>query len=249
MKALVIAAGLGSRLKPYTNNLPKSLVLIGKKTILESQLDIYKSLKIKDLNLIVGYKREKFRLKKLNYFINKDYKKNNILESLFFAKKKLNGNCIISYSDIIFKKSVVKKLMKSKDDVSIVVDENWKKAYKGRTMHPVSQAENVLFDRQNFLKRAGKNIKATESDAEFIGMIKLNLQGCRLFKKYFKIAKKLYKNKKFFNAKNIQKAYLTDFFNFLIERKIKIRCIKIKNNWMEIDTIQDYKKAQNFFKK
>ena len=59
-------------------------------------------------------------------------------------------------------------------------------------------------------------------------------QICRHFPKKFR-----FKNKKFYNAKNIQKAYLTDFFNFLIEREIKIRCIKIKNNWMEIDTVQD----------
>lgn len=91
-------------------------------------------------------------------------------------------------------------------------------------------------------------MSANKSNAEFIGMIKLNSRGCELFKKYYKIAKKLFKNKKFYNAKNIQKAYLTDFFNFLIEREIKIRCIKIKNNWMEIDTVQDYKRAQNFFK-
>ena len=248
MKAVVIAAGLGSRLKPYTNNLPKSLVPINGISILECQFNVYRSLKVKNINVIVGYKKEKFKFRNINYFTNKNYKKNNILESLFFAKSKLTGNCIISYSDILFKRSVVKKLIKSKDAISIVVDENWKKAYKGRTMHPVSQAENVLFNKSNFLLKAGKNLSANKSNAEFIGMIKLNSRGCELFKKYYKIAKKLFKNKKFYNAKNIQKAYLTDFFNFLIEREIKIRCIKIKNNWMEIDTVQDYKRAQNFFK-
>ena len=86
MRAIIIAAGLGSRLKPYTNNLPKILVKIGKTNILENQLKVFKSLNIRDINLIVGHKKEKFERKKIKYFFNKEYKKNNILESLFYAR-------------------------------------------------------------------------------------------------------------------------------------------------------------------
>ena len=62
MRAIIIAAGLGSRLKPYTNNLPKILVKIGKTNILENQLKVFKSLNIRDINLIVGHKKEKFEI-------------------------------------------------------------------------------------------------------------------------------------------------------------------------------------------
>ena len=63
MRAIIIAAGLGSRLKPYTNNLPKILVKIGKTNILESQLKVFKSLNIRDINLIAGHKKEQFKKK------------------------------------------------------------------------------------------------------------------------------------------------------------------------------------------
>lgn len=248
MKAIIIAAGLGSRLNPYTDEIPKPLVKIGDKTILSSQLEVFKSIGVKKIHVIVGYKKEKFKYKKINYIHNDQFKKNNILESLFYASSKMNSNCIISYSDIIFKKSIVKKLIKSKDNISILVDTNWKKIYKGRTLHPISQAENVSFNKNFSVKKTGKQLTAKQSDGEFIGMLKLNAKGCEIFKKYYNIAKKKYKNKKFYNAKTFKKAYLTDFFNFLIDHKINIKCINIKNNWMEIDTTQDYKRAQNFFK-
>ena len=90
MRAIIIAAGLGSRLKPYTNNLPKILVKIENTNILESQLKVFKSLNIRDINLIVGHKKEQFETKKIKYFFNKEYKKNNILESLFYARSKMN---------------------------------------------------------------------------------------------------------------------------------------------------------------
>jgi len=249
MKAIIIAAGLGSRLKPYTNEIPKPLVKIGNKTILQNNLYIFNYLGKKDRHVIVGYKKEKFKYKKINYIYNAQFEKNNILESLFCASSKMNSECIISYSDIIFKKSIVKKLIKSKEDISILVDTNWKKTYKGRTLHPISQAENVSFNKELFVKKAGKHFTEKQSNGEFIGMVKINTKGCKIFKKYYKIAKKKYKSKKFYNAKTFKKAYLTDFFNFLIDHKINIKCVNIKNNWMEIDTIQDYKKAQNFFKK
>ena len=92
MKAFIIAAGLGSRLRPYTKNLPKCLVKIGTKTILDSQLEVFKSLDIKNINIIVGFKKNKFKKKEVNYFYNKDFKKNNILESLFYARKKISKN-------------------------------------------------------------------------------------------------------------------------------------------------------------
>ena len=75
MRAIIIAAGLGSRLKPYTNNLPKILVKIGNTNILESQLKVFKSLNIRDINLIVGHKKEQFETKKIKYFLTKNIKK------------------------------------------------------------------------------------------------------------------------------------------------------------------------------
>lgn len=246
IKAIIIAAGQGTRLRPYTNKIPKSLLKIRNKSILERQIEIYKSLKIKDINIIVGYKKEKIKFNNINLINNIDYKNNNILESLFFAKKKMNSTCIISYSDIIFKKKIIKKLLKSKKNISILIDTNWKKNYKGRTMHPISQAENVYFDDNSNLIKSGKNLNLKESNGEFIGILKISNKGTKIFKKFYKAAKSKYSKKKFFNAKNIKKAYLTDFFNYLISKNININCTKIKNNWMEIDTIQDYKRAQYF---
>ena len=61
-KALIIAAGLGSRLKKHTENLPKCMLDFGGKTLLQRQLDSYKKCGIKDISLIRGYKKEKDKL-------------------------------------------------------------------------------------------------------------------------------------------------------------------------------------------
>ena len=78
---------------------------------------------------MLGTKKE---LQKLKYkcFENRNYKKNNILNSLFSAKKIIKGNILISYSDIIFKSRLIKKLLSSKSDITVLVDKEWKKLQK-----------------------------------------------------------------------------------------------------------------------
>ena len=125
-KVLIIAAGLGSRLKKHTENLPKCMLDFGGKTLLQRQLDAYKKCGIKDISLIRGYKKEKINFKGIKYFENTDYKNNNILNSIFYAEKIINGNIIISYSDILFDSSVVERTLDSDHDISVVVDIDWR---------------------------------------------------------------------------------------------------------------------------
>ena len=250
VKALIIAAGLGSRLKKHTENLPKCMLDFGGKTLLQRQLEAYNKNNIKDISLIRGYKKEKINYKGLRYFENKDYKNNNILNSIFYAEKIINGNIIISYSDILFDPTVVQRTMDSNHDISVVVDIDWRGYYVGRKDHPISEAENVIFNSNNEVEKIGKiNTGNEEVHGEFIGMIKLSNRGAEIFKEHFHRLKKIYWNKPFQRAKIFQKAYLTDFIQELVDIGIKVHCVIIESGWKEIDTVEDYKKALAGFNK
>ena len=250
VKALIIAAGLGSRLKKHTENLPKCMLDFGGKTLLQRQLEAYNKNNIKDISLIRGYKKEKINYKGLRYFENKDYKNNNILNSIFYAEKIINGNIIISYSDILFDPTVVQRTMESNHDISVVVDIDWRGYYVGRKDHPISEAENVIFNSNNEVEKIGKiNTGNEEVHGEFIGMIKLSSRGAEIFKEHFHRLKKIYWNKPFQRAKIFQKAYLTDFIQELVDIGIKVHCVIIESGWKEIDTVEDYKKALVGFNK
>ena len=249
-KALIIAAGLGSRLKKHTENLPKCMLDFGGKTLLQRQLDAYKKCGVKDISLIRGYKKEKINYKGIKYFENTDYKNNNILNSIFYAEKIINGNIINSYSDILFDSSVVERTLDSDHDISVVVDIDWRGYFVGRKDHPISEAENVIFNSNNEVEKIGKiNTGKEEVHGEFIGMIKLSDRGTEIFKEHFHRLKKIYWNKPFQRAKIFQKAYLTDFIQELVDIGIKVHCVIIESGWKEIDTVEDYKKALVGFNK
>ena len=156
MKAIIIAAGIGSRLSPFTDDLPKCMLQFGGKTLLQRQLEVFKTYSIKNIVLIKGYKKEKIDYPGIKYYINDSYLNNNILNSLFYAEKEIKGEVIISYSDILFKKQVVEKLLTSKKDISIVVDIDWKENYKGHKYHPTEEAEKVVLGNSNNVLEIGK---------------------------------------------------------------------------------------------
>ena len=249
-KTLIIAAGLGSRLKDHTENTPKCMLDFGGKTLLQRQLSSYKKNGVNDISLIRGYKKNKINYKGIKYFDNNDYKDNNILNSIFYGEEVINGNIIISYSDILFEPFVVKRAMESDHDISVIVDVDWRDYYINRKDHPLSEAENVIFNSNNEVVKIGKiSSEKEEVHGEFIGMIKLNHRGCEILKQNFHRVKKLYWDKPFQRAKIFQKAYLTDMIQELVDIGIKVHCVIIERGWKEIDTVEDYKKALIDFKK
>ena len=248
-KTLIVAAGLGSRLKGHTENLPKCMLDFGGKTLLERQLSVYRNCGIKNISVVRGYKKNKINYKNLKYFDNKDYEDNNVLNSIFCGEKEINGNVIIAYSDILFESSVVRRLLESDHDISVVVDIDWRGYYVGRKDHPIEEAENVIFNSNNEVVKMGKiATEKQEVHGEFIGMIKLKHRGAEIFKQNFHRVKRIYWNKPFQRAKIFQQAYLTDMIQELVDIDIKVHCVIIERGWKEIDTVEDYQKAIQEFK-
>ena len=248
-KSLIVAAGLGSRLKDHTENTPKCMLDFGGKTLLQRQLSSYKKCGIDDISLVRGYKKNKIDYKDIKYFDNDDFKNNNILNSIFYAEEEINGNIIISYSDILFEPFVVQRALDSDHDISVVVDIDWRDYYIDRKEHPLTEAENVIFNSNNEVVKIGKIASEKEEvHGEFIGMIKLNHRGCEIFKQNFHRVKKFFWNKPFQRAKVFQKAYLTDMIQELVDIGVKVHCVIIERGWKEIDTVEDYKKALFDFK-
>jgi len=249
MKAIIIAAGAGNRLRPLTADLPKCMLKLGGKTLLQRQLEAFRAYKIKNAVLIKGFKAEKINYPGIKYYINENYQNNNILNSLFYAEEEIEGEVIISYSDILFEKQVVERLIESKKDISIVVDIDWRGYYEERKDHPIEEAENVIFDAENNVVEIGKILtKKHDVHGEFIGMMKLTSRGSDILKKHYNRSKKLFWGKPFQRAPIFEKAYITDMIQEMVDLGVPIHCVIIERGWKEIDTAEDYKKALKEFK-
>jgi len=250
LPAIVIAAGLGSRMGGFTEDFPKCLIPIAGRTILEHQLAAFNANGITDVTVIVGHQRNKVIGNRalpgsLRFIENDDYPNNNILGSLMYAEGQMDRGFIASYSDIVYTSAVVSKLLSAPGDIVAVVDTKWHTKYDGRTAHPPSEAEKAVVDGSGRIQKIGKTLDASDKDCgEFIGFLKCTAAGAEIFKKFFHRAKNEFVDGPFIRAQSFKKAYITDFLQYLIDNGQEVRAALIDSDWCEIDTEQDVERAK-----
>ena len=243
MKAIIIGAGSGTRLGEYTRNSPKPLLKINGKPLIQYQIDLFKKNNIDEIYVIVGSHSEQFNI---DTKIIKDIEhiEHNIFGSLFVASDKINNDVLISYTDIIYEEKILNQILNSKSDIGIAVDLDWRKNYNNRTMHPTSEAENVIIQDGKIIE-IRKNINYENNIGEFLGVMKLTTMGSKVL---FQMMEELKNYKgKFHYADSVKKAYLTDVIQEMIDRGNTVNPIIIKGKWCEIDTVQDLENTREKF--
>ncbi len=242
MKAIIVAAGLGSRLLPLTADRPKSALKLDGRSLIDRQLDTFRALGIDDITIVTGYHAEKLQLPGVKTRHNDAYESNNILLSLMYAEDQLTGDVVVSYSDIVYDQEVVEQLLAAEGDILAVCDVDWRDAYVGRVEHPLEQAEKAIFDGDR-IRSIGKHLAAEDADAEFIGMIRLSASGADSLRETFHDLVPRFTGRPFQAAKRFESAYLTDMLQELIDRGHEVRPVVIHGGWREIDTIEDFRNA------
>ena len=244
-----MAAGLGSRLGKLGKNIPKGMITIFGKTLIERQIEIFHNCGINDITIITGHNSEVIKYPNVDYIKNPNYATTNMNESLFCAREKFDDSILVSYADIIFEQQIIEQILKFRQDIGVAINLDWKKNYENRTMHTLSEAENVLIENSNVVQLR-KNITECISNqkiGEFLGIIKLSKKGAAyILEKYLKL--KNNHNGVFHSSSSFQKSYLTDMLQEIVDSKAIVYPIVTKGLWMEIDTAEDLKRAENLLK-
>ena len=244
MNAIILAAGLGTRLLPETENIPKGMVKLFDKSLIEMQIDIFKKCGIDDISIVRGYLAEKINFPSITYFKNENFSTTHQNESIYCARQKLNDT-IICYADLIFDISIIKKMINFKGDIGIAVRSDWKSHYKGRILHPLSEADNVLIDESGKIIEIRKNIQKPNSNiGEFLGIVRLSSKGSSLFLKRFSEPHV----GTFHSSPSIKQSILPDMLQELIDLGINVEPVMISEKWSEVDTPQDLDFARKNFK-
>ena len=247
MNVIILAAGMGTRLLPETQNIPKGMVKLFDKSLIEIQIDIFKKCGIDDISIVTGYLAEKINFPSINYFKNENFSTTAGNESVYCAKQKLNDT-IICYADLVFDISIIKKMIDFNGDVGIAVKSDWESRYVERTLHPISEADNVLFDESGKIIEVRKNIQKPNSNiGEFLGIMRLSSKCSSLFLKKFSELKESHVGT-FHSSPSLKQSILNDMIQELIDLGINVEPVMISEKWCEIDTLQDLDFAKKKFK-
>ena len=249
MRAIILGAGSGSRMGQHTKDIPKVLLDINGKSILERQISLLREHGVNEIFVVTGYKREKHILKDIEYIFNPRYSETEQLASMMVARTKVSDDVLIIFGDIIFDNQVLQQILSSNDDIAIAIDLDWEKSYNERPDNPKSLADKVLINQKKVLRVSAKEASfdvENQTVGEFLGVIKLSANGSRtIIKKYEELEKSHVG--KFHDADSFKKAKLIDILQELIDSKIEIYPITINGKWCEIDTPKDLERARKIF--
>jgi len=235
MRALILAAGQGTRLAPLTDDMPKCLVQLGGVSLLDHQIAALNSLEVTDITVLAGHRAECIAPCGFRKVINPEYATSNMVYTLFCASEVMQGDTdlIIAYGDIVYESRVLQALKSCDAPMCIAVDQQWRRYWEIRMEDPLSDAESLKMDEQGMIIELGKKPRGyDEIQAQYMGLIKVRYDYVpKLRQMYDAMAPE-----GLYDGKSHKQIYMTSFIQYLTDSGWQVRAVPVSNGWLEVDT-------------
>lgn len=232
MKAIILAAGRGSRMKDLTDERPKCLVELRGKVLLDLQLKALREAGISEIAIVTGYKRELLSNRGLVEYHNPRWAETNMVSSLACAQAWLLAEpCIVSYSDIFYEASAVELLMTSAANLAVTYDPHWLKLWEKRFGDPLLDAETFRVNSDKTLAEIGNKPKSVqEVQGQYMGLLRFTPDG---WNEVLRIRTDL-------SSAECDRMHMTGTLQRVIEAcRIAIEAIPYELSWGEVDSAGD----------
>lgn len=181
MKAIILAAGRGSRMKSLTDDRPKCLIELRGRPLLDWQLQAIRDAGIADIAIVTGYKRELLTGRGLSEFHNARWADTNMVSSLACAADWLeDAPCLVSYSDIFYAAEAVSALINCRASLAVTYDPNWRELWEKRFEDPLLDAESFRLNADGTLAEIGNRPGTVEEvQGQYMGLLRFEPAGWR----------------------------------------------------------------------
>lgn len=233
MKAIILAAGKSSRIQPPIG-MPKALIKIGNKTLLEHSLSNLSNCGVKEAVIVVGYFADKiiqkigykYKNMSIKYVKNELYNQTDNLYSLWLAKLEFNDSVIYMDADILYDKRMLKRLIDTKHENAVLV---------GKLLKDTGE-EMKVFGKNEAAKNIGRGIKVKGVSliGEAIGMVKVSSENVKTL---IEVMDCLIQNKKLSMSHE-------DLTNIMCEKNLMSYVCAKELPWIEIDFREDVTRAK-----
>lgn len=234
MKAIILAAGRGSRMNKLTEEIPKCLLEIGGKSLLSKQIESLRGAGINEIAIVTGYRRELLVDFGLIEFNNARWAETNMVCSLACAAEWLELEpCVVSYSDILYDSTAVISLINNYSELAVTYDPNWLELWTSRFENPLVDAETFRKDERNIIKEiSNKPNSIDEIQGQYMGLLRFTPS---VWKKFVDLRSSL-------DSKTCDNLHMTGALQLLIEQGYKqIKAIPYYGKWAEFDSSNDFK--------
>ncbi len=233
MKALILAAGFGSRLAPITNECPKALVPVNGKPIIFKQIENLMKHNITDITIISGYKADVLEKRihdvfpYVNMICSVNYETTNNMYSAYLAKNTFyNSEFLLMNADVFFDDTVIESLLNPKYKNAIVTDIG---SYSEESMKVIEKDGKII--------SISKQIQENDALGCSIDVYKFSSEAS---KEFFDCCADYIENKKIVNKWS--EVALCDILD-----KVNFVACPLVGNWYEIDNMEDLHNAELIF--
>lgn len=232
MKAIILAAGRGSRMKSLTDERPKCLVELRGKPLLEWQLESLRAAGISDIAVVTGYKRELLAERGLSEFHNPRWAETNMVSSLACAESWLQGEpCIVSYSDIFYSPAAVQSLINSDATLAVTYDPNWLQLWTERFGDPLLDAETFRLTAAHTLAEIGNKPQSVDDvQGQYMGLLRFTPEG---WAEVVRLRAEL-------SPQQRDSMHMTNTLQRVIDAgRVPIEAVAYTGEWGEVDSSED----------
>lgn len=244
MKAILLAAGQGTRLRPLTDERPKALVEVGGRSMLERARSSLVAAGVEDLTVVTGYRAE--RISELGFATrhNPEFATTNMVWSLFCAEDVMEAcaaageDLLIVYGDILFHPDLVRALCAAPQTPATVVNTGFRKLWERRMDDPLSDLETLLTDDAGRILELGEKPSGYEQiQAQYTGLIRLGTADLAR-------ARALWSELRA-SSDDARGLYMTRFLTCLIAAGVDLWSVPWAGGWMEVDAPEDIPVAES----
>ena len=242
-KVILLVAGEGKRLRPYTLDRPKCMVEIDGISLIDRQLAVLKAEGLDDIVIVGGYKSEMLKRDNVRLKLNSRYYETNMVWTLFSAEEELDNldrDVIVSYGDIVYSREILQALLKSTTDIAVIIDKEWESYWRARNENPLDDAETLKIRRDGTISEIGQKPKSlSEIEGQYMGLMKFSVKGIKQIKEIFHTAVESGE----LLGKSVESSYMTDLLQVAINSGRSVTAVPVCNSWIEVDTVKDLKGA------
>jgi L-glutamine-phosphate cytidylyltransferase len=174
-RAVILAAGRGSRMGPLGETRPKCLVQLAGRPLLDRQVAALRRGGIHEIGIVRGYRAEMLNYPGLSYFENERWAQTNMVMSLVAAAPWLrSGPVIVSYADIFYRSELIRGLIDAPGTAVISYDRAWRRLWTRRFADPLTDAETFRIDASGkLLEIGGRTATIGDIEGQYMGLLKI----------------------------------------------------------------------------
>ena len=234
--AILLAAGSGTRLRPYTDEKPKCMVPYAGHPLIHHQLNALRRNGVTGITVVGGYKYQCLEQLGVKLIVNEHYATTNMVSTLFCARDYIRDDTLICYTDIVYQDRLITTLLKSNSDISVLYDLDWRSQWEARMDNPLDDAETFKLDDSHRITEIGQKPRGFEDiEGQYIGLIRLNGNGAETFTQFYDQLDP----DALYEGRSIDNMYMTTLLQLMINAGLEIHGVPVSGGWLEFDHPSD----------